>query len=91
FDISGKWGQRCVANPKTGLMVTYLSDNPDRSGELADIARRFVASARSICTIYNSSFQHRNVISFFSTAHMFTVRCALSCNETNLSFFLERK
>ena len=45
FDISGKWGQRCVANPKTGLMVTYLSDNSDRSGELTDIARRFVASA----------------------------------------------
>lgn len=44
FDISGKWGQRCVICPEKQLMVTYLSHNPERSGELAKIARAFVSS-----------------------------------------------
>lgn len=42
FDISGKWGQRCVVCPKKQLMVTYLSHQPQRSGELAQLARDFV-------------------------------------------------
>lgn len=44
FDISGKWGQRCVVCPEKQLMVTYLSHNPERSGELAKLARDFINS-----------------------------------------------
>ncbi|WP_024856037.1 serine hydrolase domain-containing protein [Ruminococcus albus] len=42
FAISGKWGQRFVASPEKQLSVTYLSHQPERSGELADIAQRFI-------------------------------------------------
>ena len=42
FAISGKWGQRCVVCPEKQLSVTYLSHQPERSGELADIAQRFI-------------------------------------------------
>ena len=42
FAISGKWGQRCVVCPEKELIVTYLSHQPERSGELADIAQRFI-------------------------------------------------
>ncbi|MBQ8967481.1 serine hydrolase [Ruminococcus sp.] len=42
FAISGKWGQRCAVCPEKELMVTYLSHNPERSGELAAIAQRFM-------------------------------------------------
>ena len=42
FAISGKWGQRCVVCPEKQLAVTYLSHQPERSGELADIAQRFI-------------------------------------------------
>ena len=46
FDISGKWGQRCVVSPEKQLSVTYLSHNPERAGELAAIARQFVRNFR---------------------------------------------
>ena len=42
FDISGKWGQRCVVCPENNMMVTYLSHDPVRAGELAQIARDLV-------------------------------------------------
>jgi CubicO group peptidase (beta-lactamase class C family) len=42
FAISGKWGQRFVASPEKQLSVTYISHQPERSGELAYIAQRFI-------------------------------------------------
>lgn len=42
FAISGKLGQRFVASTEKQLSVTYLSHQPERSGELADIAQRFI-------------------------------------------------
>lgn len=42
FAISGKWGQRCIVCPEKGLVLTYLSHQPERSGELARLAQDFI-------------------------------------------------
>ncbi len=34
FSAVGKWGQRCIVFPEKELVVAYLADEPERSGEL---------------------------------------------------------
>lgn len=34
FSAVGKWGQRCMVFPEKELVVAYLADEPERSGEL---------------------------------------------------------
>lgn len=34
FSLNGKWGQKCYCLPESGIMVTFLSDLPDGTGEL---------------------------------------------------------
>lgn len=36
FRITGKWGKRCFVFPKTGVVVTYLSDMQERSEDLTE-------------------------------------------------------
>lgn len=38
FRISGKWGQKCLIYPQKNLMITYLSDLPERAEEMLEIA-----------------------------------------------------
>jgi len=40
--ISGKWGQRCYILPARGLMITVLSDMPERSDALDTCVERFL-------------------------------------------------
>ena len=42
FALSGKWGNRCVVCPDKGLVLAYLSHQPERSGELARLAFDFM-------------------------------------------------
>lgn len=37
FRITGKWGKRCFAFPKTGIAVTYLSDMQNNSEDLTKV------------------------------------------------------
>ena len=39
FSICGKWGQRCLVYPEKQLIITYLSDLPDRHSEMLAIAQ----------------------------------------------------
>lgn len=39
FRISGKWGQKCIVYPQKNLMITYLSDLPDKADKMLAIAK----------------------------------------------------
>ena len=41
FSMVGKWGQRCMIYPDHGLVISYLSHQPERSNELYEAAKRF--------------------------------------------------
>lgn len=41
FSISGKWGQKCLIYPQKKLMITYLGDMPENSGEMLKLAEEF--------------------------------------------------
>lgn len=41
FSISGKWGQKCLVYPQKKLMITYLGDMPENSGEMLKLAEEF--------------------------------------------------
>lgn len=34
FSLNGKWGQKCYCLPESGVMISFLSDFPDGTGEL---------------------------------------------------------
>jgi CubicO group peptidase (beta-lactamase class C family) len=44
FSISGKWGQKCLVYPQKHLVVTYLSDLPERADEMQQLTEQ-VANA----------------------------------------------
>ena len=44
FSISGKWGQKCLIYPQKELMITYLGDMPETSGEMLELAEEFAES-----------------------------------------------
>lgn len=44
FSINGKWGQRCFIYPEKQLVIAYLSDLPERAGEMERIASEIAAS-----------------------------------------------
>ncbi|MGN1114876.1 MAG: serine hydrolase domain-containing protein [Oscillospiraceae bacterium] len=39
FSVSGKWGQKILVYPQKELVITYLSDLPERHEEMLDIAK----------------------------------------------------
>ena len=41
FSINGKWGQRCLVYPEKELMITYLSDLPERADEMLALANEY--------------------------------------------------
>ena len=44
FYMSGKWGQKCIVSPKTGAVISYVSDRPEGDGELFRLALDYLAS-----------------------------------------------
>ena len=42
FSISGKWGQKCLICPKKKMLIAYLSDEANRSGELFSLANELI-------------------------------------------------
>lgn len=39
FSFSGKWGQKCLIYPPKNLIITYLSDLPEDSSKMLEIAQ----------------------------------------------------
>ncbi|MGN0593539.1 MAG: serine hydrolase domain-containing protein [Hominimerdicola sp.] len=48
FRISGKWGQKCLVYPEEQLMITYLSDLPERAAEMLKIAESQAKKIRQV-------------------------------------------
>ncbi len=44
YSMVGKWGQRCMIYPKHGLVIAYLSHQPEYSDMLYDAVRDFAKS-----------------------------------------------
>ncbi len=40
FSINGKWGQRCLVYPEKSLMITYVSELPNRADEMLALAQQ---------------------------------------------------
>ena len=43
FSMVGKWGQRCMVYPGSGLVIAYLSDVRERPDALYELMKRFAA------------------------------------------------
>lgn len=43
FDMSGKWGQRCMVFPERQLVLAYMADEPERSDKLISAMTAAVA------------------------------------------------
>lgn len=44
FSMVGKWGQRCMIYPKYDLVISYLSNEPERSAQLYEAVKAFAAA-----------------------------------------------